>query len=333
MEKTVTISRRNTVKTLVGIGAALALSAGAALAQAYPNKQITMIVPFAAGGPTDVVARIVADNMSKTLGQPIIIENVAGAGGTTGITRAAKAAPDGYTIAMGHMGTHGAAPGLYADLAYDPQKDFEPVGLAAGTPILIVARKDFPAKDLKEFMAYVKANATKVNNADAGAGSVSNITCILLHDILKVDPTAIPYKGTGPLLNDLVSSKVDYACDQIVNLTPQIKAGAIKAYAVATPARAAALPDVPTTTEAGLPEFQVSAWNAMFAPKGTPKEVVTKLNGALVKALADPVTKGKLEELGGVVPDAKGASPEALAALVKSENARWVPLLKAKVKP
>lgn len=327
-----TPTKRQILTSIAGLSAALAVSTGLAFAQAYPGKQITMIVPFAAGGPTDVVARIVSDHMSKTLGQPIIIENVAGAGGTTGITRAAKSAPDGYTIAMGHMGTHGAAPGLYPTLQYDPQKDFEPVGLAAGTPILIVARKDFPAKDLKEFMAYVKANAAKVNNADAGQGSVSNITCIMLHDMLKVDPTAIPYKGTGPMLNDLVSSKVDYACDQIVNLTPQIKAGAIKAYAVATPARAAALPDVPTTAEAGLPEFQVSAWNAVFAPKGTPKEIVAKLSDALTKALADPATKGKLEELGGVVPDAKGASPDALAELVKNENARWVPLLKAKVK-
>ncbi len=317
-------------KTL--LAASLALLPNAAFAQAYPNRQITMIVPFAAGGPTDVVARIVSDNMSKTLGQPIIIENVAGAGGTTGTARTAKAAPDGYTIMMGHMGTHGAAPGLYSQLAYDPQKDFEPIGLAAGTPILIVARKDFPAKDLKEFIAYVKANAAKVNNADAGQGSVSNITCTMLHDLLKVDPVTIPYKGTGPMLNDLVSSKVDYACDQIVNLTPQIKAGAIKAYAVATPMRAVALPDVPTTKEAGLPEFQVSAWNALFAPKGTPKDVMAKLSEALTKALADAGTKGKLEELGGVVPDAKGASPEALAALVKSENERWVPLLKAKVK-
>jgi tripartite-type tricarboxylate transporter receptor subunit TctC len=318
-----------TLKTLA-LGAALTLAASAASAQGFPARPITMIVPFAAGGPTDVVARIVGDHMSRTLGQPVIIENVAGAGGTTGITRAAKATPDGYTIAMGHMGTHGASPGLYANLAYDPQKDFEPIGLAAGTPILIVARKDFPAKDLKEFMAYVKANESKVNNADAGPGSVSNVTCILLHDMLKVNPTTIPYKGTGPLLNDLMSSKVDYACDQIVNLTPQIKAGTIKAIAVATAKRAPALPDVPTTTEAGLPDYKVSAWNAVFAPKGTAPEALAKLREALVKAVTDPATKAKLEELGGEVPDAKGASPEALAALVKSENDRWVPLLKAK---
>jgi len=195
-----------------------------------------------------------------------------------------------------------------------------------------VARKDFPAKDLKEFMAYVKANEAKVNNADAGPGSVSNITCILLHDMLKVNPVTIPYQGTGPLLNDLVSGKIDYACDQIVNLTPQLKAGTIKAYAVAMPARAKALPDVPTSTEGGLPDYQVSAWNAIFAPKGTPKDMVAKLNDALVKALADPATKGKLEDLGGIVPDAQGASSAALAELVKRENARWIPLLKSKVK-
>lgn len=317
----------------LALGAALALSASAAFAQAYPTKPITMIVPFAAGGPTDVIARIVGDHMSRNFGQPVLIENVAGAGGTTGITRAAKAAPDGYTIAMGHMGTHGAAAGLYPTMGYDPQKDFEPIGLAAGTPILIVARKDFPAKDLKEFVDYAKKNEKTINNANAGNGSVSHITCVLLHDQLKIDPNSIPYRGTGPALNDLVSGKVDYACDQIVNLTPQIKAGTIKAYAIATDARNPALPDLPTSKEAGLPEFKVSAWNALFAPKGTPKDIVTKLNEALLKALADPATKKKIEELGGDVPDANGASPAALAALVKAENERWVPLLKAKVKP
>ncbi len=314
----------------IALAMLVVLGAAQAHAQGYPTRPVTMIVPFAAGGPTDVVARIVGDHMSRTLGQPVIIENVAGAGGTTGITRAAKATPDGYTIAMGHMGTHGASPGLYPNLGYDPQKDFEPIGLAAGTPILIVTRKDFPAKDLKEFVAQVKANETKVNNADAGPGSVSNVTCILLHDMLKVNPTTIPYKGTGPLLNDLIAGKVDYACDQIVNLTPQIKAGSIKAIAVATQKRAPALPDVPTTAEGGLPDYKVSAWNAAFAPKGTPPEALGKLRDALVRAVTDPGTKAKLEELGGDVPDARGASPEALAALVKSENERWVPLLKAK---
>ncbi len=326
-----TTTKRRGLMAAAALGAVLALGAGSAQAQ-YPNKPITMIVPFAAGGPTDVVARIVGENMSKTLGQPVIIENVAGAGGTTGITRAAKSAPDGYTIAMGHMGTHGAAPGLYPNIAYNPQTDFAPVGLAAGTPIVIVARKDLPFKNLQEFIAYAQKNEKTINNANAGSGSVSHITCVLLHEMMKIDPNTIPYRGTGPALTDLISGKVDYMCDQIVSVSGQVKGGTIQALAIATPARSPSLPDVPTTKEAGLPAFEVSAWNAVFAPKGTPADVVAKLNDALTKAVTDPATKKKLEDLGGVVPDAKGASPAALAALVKSENDRWIPLLKAKVK-
>ena len=313
-------------------GTALALGVAGALAQGYPNKPITMIVPFAAGGPTDVIARIVGEHMSKTLGQTIVVENVAGAGGTTGITRAARAAADGYTIMMGHMGTHGAAPGLYPKLAYDPQADFTPIGLAAGTPIVIVTRKDLAVKDLKDFVAHVKANEKTINQGHAGSGSVSNITCILLNEMMKVDPAAIPYQGTGPALIDLVSGKIDYMCDQIVSVSGQVRGNGVRGLAIATPTRSPSLPDVPTTVEAGLPEFQVSAWNAIFAPKGLPADMAKKLNDALVAAVTDAATKKKLEDLGGVVPDAKGASPEALAALVKSENERWVPLLKAKVK-
>jgi tripartite-type tricarboxylate transporter receptor subunit TctC len=307
---------------------ALALAAGEAHA-AYPERPITMVVPFAAGGPTDVTARIVSEHMSRTLGQQIVIENVAGAGGTTGISRAAASQPDGYTIMMGHMGTHGAAPAVYPNLKYNPTKDFEPIGLAAGTPILIVAKKDFPAKDLKEFVAYVKADGPKLNEAHAGVGSVSHTTCTLLHSILGVQPNRVAYRGTGPALNDLVAGQVDYMCDQIVNLTPQIQGGTIKAYAIATAERNPALPNVPTTKEAGLPEFQVSAWNAIFAPKGTPKDVVAKLNDALVKALDDPNTRKRLLELGGDIPDRQGRSPEALAKLVQTEVARWATVFKS----
>ncbi|CAN1510306.1 Bordetella uptake gene [Rhabdaerophilaceae bacterium] len=314
------------------VGSALAFGVASAFAQAFPTKPITMIVPFAAGGPTDVIARIVAENMSKTLGQTVIIENVAGAGGTTGITRAGRASADGYTIMMGHMGTHGAAPGLYPNLAYNPQTDFTPIGLAAGTPIVIVTRKDLPVKDLKEFVAFAKANEKTINQAHAGSGSVSNVTCILLNEMMKIDPAAIPYQGTGPALIDLVSGKVDYMCDQIVSVSGQVRGNGVRGLAIATEIRSPSLPDVPTTKEAGLPEFQVSAWNAIFAPKNTPAAVARTLNEALVKAVTDPATKKKLEDLGGVVPDAAGASPQALAALVKSENDRWVPLLKAKVK-
>ena len=210
--------------------------------------------------------------MSKTLGQQFVVENIAGAGGTTGITRAAQAKPDGYTIMMGHMGTHGAAPALYPNLKYDPTKDFEPIGLAAGTPILIVAKKDFPAADLKEFVAKAKDTGARLNQAHAGVGSVSHTTCTLLTSQLGVKHhRVVAYRGTGPALNDLVGGQVDYMCDQIVNLVEQIKGGAIKAYAIATAERSPALPDVPTTKEAGLPDYQVSAWNALFAPKGTPE--------------------------------------------------------------
>jgi tripartite-type tricarboxylate transporter receptor subunit TctC len=309
------------------VAATLALSAGTARA-AWPERPVTMIVPFAAGGPTDVVARIVGDHMSRTLGQQIVIENVAGAGGTTGITRGAQSEPDGYTIMMGHMGTHGAAPAVYPNLKYDPVKDFAPVGLAAGTPIVIVARKNFPAKDLKEFVAQARASGDKLNEAHAGVGSVSFTTCSLFNSILGTKPARVVYRGTGPALNDLVSGQVDYMCDQIVNLVPQIQAGTIRAYAVALPERSPALPDVPTTKEGGMPEFQVTAWNAIFAPKGTPKEIVAKLSDALLKALDDEATKKRLLDLGADLTDRASRTPEGLQKLVEREVARWSAVLK-----
>jgi tripartite-type tricarboxylate transporter receptor subunit TctC len=300
-----------------------------AAAQAYPSRPVTIIVPFAAGGPTDIIARISGEYFSKALGQQFVVENVAGAGGTTGITRGAQAKPDGYTIMMGHMGTHGAAPALYANLKYDPAKDFTPLGLVAGTPILIVARKDFPAANLKDFVAKVKDPAAKVKQAHAGVGSVSFTTCTLLTSQLGAKSIVAAYRGTGPALNDLVGGQVDYMCDQIVNLVEQVKGGAIKAYAIATPERSPALPDVPTTKEAGLPDYQVSAWNALFAPKGIPQDVATKLNATLVAALDDANTRKRLLELGSVIPDKAGRSPQALQKLVESEVARWNPILKA----
>ncbi len=315
----------------VAVLVAAALTTSPALA-AWPERPITMIVPFAAGGPTDVVARIVAENMSRSLGQQVVIENVAGAGGTTGILRAAQAAPDGYTIAMGHMGTHGAAPAVYPDLKYDPVKDFQPIGLAAGTPIVIVTRKDFPAKDLRALVAAIKAGGEKLNEAHAGVGSVSFTTCSLFNSLAGARPTRVVYRGTGPALNDLVASQVDYMCDQIVNLVPQIQAGTIKAYAVALPERSPALPDVPTTTEAGLPEFQVTAWNAVFAPKGTSPEVVKKLSDALLKALADAGTRKRLLDLGADLSLTWAQTPGGLQKLVESEVKRWNKVLKPAAK-
>jgi tripartite-type tricarboxylate transporter receptor subunit TctC len=322
------LTKRALLANLV-LGGAFALAATAAQAQGFPNKPITMIVPFAAGGPTDLIARIVGDHMSRSMGQQVVIENVAGAGGTTGITRAARAPADGYTIMMGHMGTHGAAPGLYPQLAYNPQTDFTPIGLAAGTPIVIVTKKDFPATTLQEFVAKVKADGDKITQAHAGVGSVSHITGLLFNQASGGKPTSVPYRGTGPALNDLVAGNVDFMADQIVNVAEQIKAGTVKAMAVATAQRNPALPNLATTTEGGLANYQVTAWNAVFAPKGLPADVTAKLTEALTKAVTDPVIKKRLEDLGADVPDAQRASPGALAALVKSENERWVPLLKA----
>jgi tripartite-type tricarboxylate transporter receptor subunit TctC len=308
--------------------ASLCAFGASAQVQTYPTRSITMIVPFAAGGPTDVVARIVTAHMAQTIGQSIIIENVVGAGGTTATTRAARAANDGYTLIAGHMGTHAASVPLYPTLAYDPEKDFEPVAPLAGTPILILARKDFPPKDLKEFIAYLKANEAKVNAAHAGVGSVSHVSCQLLNSILEIKPTGVPFNGTGPAMNALVGGQVDYMCDQIVNAVPQINAGTIKAYAVATPERNPSLPDIPTTAEAGLPNFQAQAWNAIFAPKGTPAPIVAKLNAAAAKALDDGNVRKRLLDLGSVIPATADRTPEALAMLVKNEIAKWKAVLK-----
>ena len=308
---------------------ALALTAVAASAQDYPTRPITLIVPFAAGGPTDVISRIVGEHMSRTLGQQLVIENALGAGGTTASTRAKRAAPDGYTIIMGHMGTHAASVALYPNLAYKPDADFEPIGMAAGTPILILSKKDFAPKDLKEFVTYVKANEAKLNMAHAGVGSVSHVTGLLLNHLLGVKPTLIPFQGTGPAMNALIGGQVDYMTDQIVNAVPQVQGGTIKAYAIGTSDRNPALPNVPTSKEAGLPDFQASAWNALFAPKGTPKPILDKLSAALDKALDDEPTRKRLLELGSDIPGKDRRGQQALSTLVKSEMARWTPVIKA----
>ena len=314
----------------IALLAALGFAAAPAAAQDdYPRRPITLIVPFAAGGPTDVISRIASDHMSRTLRQLIIIENVVGAGGTTASTRAARANPDGYSIEMGHMGTHAASVALYPNLAYKPDVDFAPIGLVAGTPVLILARKDFPPANLKEFVTYVKANVDKLNMAHAGVGSVSFTTCLLLNSMLGVKPTSIPFNGTGPALTALISGQVDFMCDQIVNVVQQVLAGQIKAYAIGTPERSPALPNVPTSKEAGLPEFQAQAWNALFAPKDTPKPILDKLTDALDKALDDEHTRQRLLELGSVLPGKAERGQRPLAALVKSEIERWTPIIKA----
>lgn len=293
----------------------------------YPAWPITLIVPFAVGGPTDVVARLIGESMSSTLGQQIVIENVIGAGGTTAGTRTMRAAADGYTIMLGHMGTHAAAVGLYPRLAYDPSSDFAPIGLVAGMPVVLIARVGIPANDLREFMTYATRQATDLTMAHAGLGSVSHVTCQLFNSIIGVSPRLTAFQGSGPAMTALVSGKVDYMCDQVVAVVPKVKADLIKAFAVGTPTRNQALPGTPTAMEAGLPQFEVSAWNALFAPKATPQPIIARLNAALVAALDDEPVRKRLFELGGDIPDRAGRSPEALAALVKSEIVKWTPVL------
>jgi tripartite-type tricarboxylate transporter receptor subunit TctC len=310
-------------------GGLIALAALSAPVQAqYPGKQITIIVPFAAGGPTDVVTRLVAEHMSRTLGQQMVIENVGGGGGTIGMTRAAQAEPDGYTIAVGNMGTQSAAPALYPNLKYDPAKSFAQVGVVNFTPQAIVSKKDLPAKDLKEFIAYIRANHTKLSYGHAGVGSISHVSGLVFNSKFNVTPTLVPYRGTGPALQDLVGGQIDYMVDQSLNVIPQIKSGTIKVFAVAAPERLQSLPDVPTTKEAG-DDFVFSAWNAMVAPKDTPKEIVAKLADALSKALDDARVRARYVELGSTAPEGADRGPAGLQKLVESEMARITPVIKA----
>jgi tripartite-type tricarboxylate transporter receptor subunit TctC len=314
--------------TAVALGAVLAIATTNANAQTYPDRPINVIVPFAAGGPTDVVARIVGEHMSRTLGQQLVVENVGGAGGTTGMTRVATATPDGYTIGVGNMGTQSAAPALYAALKYNPSTSFEQVGIANYTPQTIVAKKDTAAKDLKELLAYLKASSDKLSYGHAGVGSISHVSGVVFNSQFGFKPALVAYRGTAPALNDLVGGQIDYMVDQSLNVIPQIKGGTIKAYAVAAPTRLEALPDVPTTKELGI-DFIFSAWNAMVAPKGTPKAIVDKLADALNKALDDPATVQRYVELGSTAPQGADRGPAGLQKLVDSEMARITPVLKA----
>ena len=322
------LPRRTFLHLAVG-AAALPVVSRTATAQAYPARPITLIVPFPPGGSTDVGARIVADHMSRTLGQQIVVQNVSGAGGTTGSTRAARSDPDGYTLLMGQMGTHAAAVALYPNLAYRPDVDFEPIGMVTAFPLIVAARKDFPAQDFKEFIAYVKANDTKLNQAHAGVGSIFFTSCLLLNSILGAKPTLVPFNGGAPAMNALVAGQVDYMCADIVTGGPQLEPGKIKVYAIASAARNPAMPNVPTTNEAGLPAFQASAWNGLFAPKSTPQPILDSLVDALDKALDDEATRKRLGVLGGDIPEKPNRGPQPFLALVKSEIARWSPIIKA----
>ena len=322
------MKRRNLFTTVAAAGLALA-PLGAMAQAAYPTKPITVIVPCAAGGPTDALARVLTARMGEALGQTMVVENVGGAGGTIGVNKAAKATPDGYTVLFTHMGTLAVNIALYKTLPYDSQKDLEPVGLGGTNPMVLVAKKDLPAKNFQEFLAYVKANQKKAQYGMAGIGAASHLGGLMLNNMMKVDVLEIPYKGTGPALNDLVSGQFDYMVDQAVNVLPQIKGGNIKALGVSTLKRLPQLPDVPTIDESGLKGYEVTIWNGFFVPKGTPKDVVTKLNQALVTALGDEKVRGRLIEQAVDLPTAQEATPEALRDQLKASIDKWVPAIKA----
>jgi tripartite-type tricarboxylate transporter receptor subunit TctC len=286
-----------------------------------------MMVPFTAGGPTDTVARLIAVPMTKALKQQVIVENVGGAGGTIAGNRVAKAAPDGYTILIHHIGMS-TAPALYRKLPYNPLEDFEHIGIINEVPMTMVAKRDFPAKDLKELIAYVKANKDKVNYANAGLGAASHLCGMLFMSAIQTDVTTVPYSGTAPAMNDLLGGQVDFMCDQTTNTTSQIKADKIKVYGVTTKKRVASLPNVPTMDEAGLKGFEVSIWHALYAPKKTPKAVIEKLTKALQEALKDATVKQRFADLGTEPVAENRATPDAHRALLKSELDRWGPIIK-----
>jgi tripartite-type tricarboxylate transporter receptor subunit TctC len=310
------------------VAIALAVGVTPARAQDYPSRSITVIVPFPAGGASDVVARIVGNQMSKILGQPIIIENVAGAGGTIGGARAAAAAPDGYTLLAAAMGSHVAAPVLTPNVKYDPLLDFVPIGITAHSPAVVIARKDFPARDLKEFVAVLRQQGDTVRQAHGGIGASSHMACLLFTEQIGAKPTLVAYRGSGPAMNDLVGGHVDFMCEQSVSVADQVLAGTVKAYAVSAPERLAMLPDVPTAKEAGV-HYEMSIWAGLFAPKGVPPEVVAKLADALDKALDEPVVRETIAKLGGSIPAKEERNPAAFDRFVRSEIARWAPILAA----
>ena len=325
--------KRRVLLTAAAAAGVAAMPLGA-MAQAYPTKPITMIVPFAAGGPTDALARVLCQRMSEALGQTIVVENIGGAGGTIGVNKAAKATPDGYTLLFTHMGTLAVNIALYKSLPYDSMKDLEPIGLGGTNPMVLVVKKDLPVKNFAEFQAYVKANQKKVQYGMAGIGAASHLGGLMLNNMMQVEVLEIPYKGTGPALNDLVSGQFDYMVDQAVNVLAQIQAGNIRALGVSTLKPLPQLPGVPTIDASGLKGYEVTIWNGFFAPKGTPKEIVAKVDQALLTTLADDKIRARLTDLAVDVPTPAEATPDGLRALLKASIDKWVPAVKAAgVKP
>jgi tripartite-type tricarboxylate transporter receptor subunit TctC len=307
---------------------ALVGAIASAQAQSFPNKPVTIIVPFAAGGPTDSMARAISERMRQALGQPIVIENVTGAGGTIGVTRAVRSPADGYTISMGHLGTHVVNGAIYP-LPYDLINDLEPVVLLGANPMLIVSKNTLPTKTLPELIAWLKANQDRASIGTAGVGSGSHFSGVYFQSLIGTHVQYVPYRGTGPALQDLVAAQIDVIVDQASNALPQVLAGKIKGYAVTDTKRSSAAPDIPTVDEAGLPGFHVSLWSALWVPKGTPKDVIAKLNEAVKAALADAAVRKRLEEVGVEIPPVEKQTPEALRAHQRAEANKWWPVIKA----
>jgi tripartite-type tricarboxylate transporter receptor subunit TctC len=313
---------------MIAAAAAALLAAAPTQAQQYPQRPISMIVPFAAGGPTDVLARVLGQHMSQTLGQSIIVEDVTGAGGTLGSAKAAKASPDGYTLVMGNIGTHAASVGLYPKLPYNPSSDFEPIMVIATTPMVLVVKKDLPVSTLSDVIALAKQR--RITQGNAGTGSASHLTTLLFTSIAHVDVQLVPYRGLSQAMNDLLAGQIETMFDQVISSSPHIVNGGVKPIAVTSPTRAKAIPNVPTTIEAGLPDLQTLTWTALFAPKGTPEPIIAQLNAAVDKAMNDPAIAKRLAELGADVPaPGEERTPQALRKLVAAELAKWVPLIRA----
>jgi tripartite-type tricarboxylate transporter receptor subunit TctC len=318
------------MKNLKDLAIVVAALAGIlpAHAQTYPSKPITMIVPFAAGGPTDALARVLAERMGRSLGQTVVVEDVTGAGGTIGVTRAVRAAPDGYTLSIGHLGTHVINGAIYP-LPFDLLKDLDPVAELASNPMMIVSKNDVPAKNLRELITWLRANDGKVTAGTAGVGSGSHFSGVYLEQLVGVNLRFVPYRGTGPALLDLVGGQIDLIVDQASNSLPQVRAGKIRAYAVTADKRLPAAEDIPTVDEAGMPGFYISLWSGLWVPKGTPKEIIAKLNAAVVETLADPVIVKRLAAMGLQIPSLNKQTPEALAEHQQAEVKKWWPVIKA----
>lgn len=314
---------------IVALGALLALTAGAT-AQNYPSRPITMVIPFAAGGPTDVLGRVVGARMSEILGQQVVIENVGGGGGQTGSRRVADAKPDGYSMVLGTVGTHAQGQTLYKKPLYNAVTDFTPVALLAEVPIILTVRKDLPVKDFKEFVAYAQKNQAKMQFGSAGAGSATHLGCVLLNHLLKTNINHIPYKGTGPAMIDLAAGRIDFLCEIITTAKPHVDNGTVRALAIFDKERSPALPNLQTAIEQGGPKDLIAyTWNAIFLPRNAPPEIVAKLNATAVEAMKAPQVKDKLSGLGAKIATPNQMTPQYLADLVKSEIAKWAVPIKA----